>query len=408
MPYNTRRKSLSLPSLGIHLPGSGSRSARSPPSTTTDRDAQQQPPQKKVKRTHSISTTTSTSPSRPSNLRFEDQRPKSSGRVAADTPPPSPGAESRRTKVDTQGIDDQIVVGVIEQLEKTGNRPHLLKELAAILCATIPIVESSANPAAIISSRLATYLKRPWTALSRCPLDKKLVGTHPKRVYYFLTTVPHQPIPTNAGNNPATARIISPSLSSTASEEEDAEARSRDRMSPSPELDLSSPEFEDGADPFSNQSHPPTSINIAHNRRAQSPPLERDEREFTQTASSLQQRRMSQEAERKRAASTTATPAVDVVMEDAVVHTTEETEESAALKNSESAAMLFGHVATFQNDLAPSSPMLKPTLVIEMPPPPFKLGNVKMEREDPDLSWADLKSPEHIELDELEDLLGGY
>lgn len=117
---------------------------------------------------------------------------------------------------------------------------------------------------------------------------------------------------------------------------------------------------------------------------------------------------MSQEAERKRAASTTATPAVDVVMEDAVVHTTEETEESAALKNSESAAMLFGHVATFQNDLAPSSPMLKPTLVIEMPPPPFKLGNVKMEREDPDLSWADLKSPEHIELDELEDLLGGY
>lgn len=45
------------------------------------------------------------------------------------------------TKIDTQGIDDEIVVGVIEQLQKTGNRPHLLKELATILSPTIPIVE---------------------------------------------------------------------------------------------------------------------------------------------------------------------------------------------------------------------------------------------------------------------------
>jgi hypothetical protein len=36
-------------------------------------------------------------------------------------------------KIDTQGIDDDIVVAVIEQLEKTGNRPHLVKELAAVL-----------------------------------------------------------------------------------------------------------------------------------------------------------------------------------------------------------------------------------------------------------------------------------
>lgn len=59
----------------------------------------------------------------------------------ADTPPPSPGGESGQAKVDTQGIDDEIVVGVIEQLEKTGNRPHLLKELATVLSPTIPIVE---------------------------------------------------------------------------------------------------------------------------------------------------------------------------------------------------------------------------------------------------------------------------
>lgn len=134
MPYNTRRKSLSLPSLGIHLPG-GARPTRSPPSST---DAQH--PAKKIKRTHSSSTASLASPPRPSTLRFDEQRPKSSGRVA-DTPPPSPGGESGQTKVDTQGIDDEIVVGVIEQLEKTGNRPHLLKELATVLSPTIPIVE---------------------------------------------------------------------------------------------------------------------------------------------------------------------------------------------------------------------------------------------------------------------------
>ena len=352
----------------------------------------------------------------------------------ADTPPPSPGGESGQTKVDTQGIDDTIVVGVIEQLEKTGNRPHLLKELAAVLCSTIPIVEryvtskfpparclpllmltchSSANPAAIISSRLATYCKRScWSALSRCPLDKILVGTHPKRVYYFLTTCPAQPIPADSGNGPAAARIISPSLSSAASEEEDLEARSRDRMSPSPELDLSSPEFDDGSDPFSNQTHPPTSTNIAHNRRAQSPPLEKDEKEFTQTASFLQQRRQSQEAERKRETSTpveAAALSVDVTMDD-IPETVEETEESAARKNSEAAAALFGqmdHLSGFPSDLATSSPVIKP-VSIEMPPPLLKHCDVKMETGDLDWSWSEMKSPEHVELDELDLMFGEY
>ncbi|KAF2267991.1 hypothetical protein CC78DRAFT_530396 [Lojkania enalia] len=417
MPYNTRRKSLSLPSLGIAVPGAP-RSARSPP-VASDGAHHHQPPAKRIKRTHSVtsSTSTPTSPPRPATLRF-DEAPKSAGRVA-DTPPPSPGGgSSGQTKVDTQGIDDTIVVGVIEQLEKTGNRPHLLKELAAVLSSTIPIVESSANPAAIISSRLATYLKRPWTALSRCPLDKVLVGTHPKRVYYFLTTCPHQPIPADAGNGPAAARIISPSLSSAASEEEDLDARSRDRMSPSPELDLSSPEFDDGSDPFSSHTHPPTTTNIAHNRRAQSPPLEKDEKEFTQTASFLQQRRRSQEAELRRererereaSSSTEETQSTDISMDDFTE--VEETEESAARKNSEAAAALFGqmdHVSSFQPEFGASSPVLKAAaLIIEMPPPRFKPSEAKMETDDPEWSWSDMRSPEHIELDELDDLLGGY
>lgn len=268
--------------------------------------------------------------------------------------------------------------------------------------------DSSANPAAIISSRLATYLKRNWTALSRCPLDKKLVGTHPKRIYYFLSTCPHQPIPTDASNAAAAARIITPSLSSAASEEEDVDARSRDRMSPSPELDLSDYD-ENAVDPFSNQSHPPTTANIANNRRAQSPPLEKDEREFTQTASFLQQRRRSQELERERSASASAsasaepTQSSDVAMDE--VHTSiEETEESAARKNSEIAVALFGQMNP-ATAFAPSSPALKPVLHIEMPPPTYKPQATKLDLED--LDWT-MKSPETIELDELDVLFGEY
>jgi hypothetical protein len=267
---------------------------------------------------------------------------------------------------------------------------------------------SSANPAAIISSRLATYLKRTWTALSRCPLDKKLVGTHPKRVYYFLTTCPHQAIPDDASTMSA-ARIITPSLSA-ASEEEDMDARSRDMRSPSPELDLS--DFDDGSDPFSNQTHPPPTHNIAHNRRAQSPPLEKDEREFTQTASFLQQRRKSMEAERERSASSSfeeAPTTTDVSMDD--IPEVDETEESAARKNSETAAALFGqmdHLSAFEPALASSSPLLKPVLNIEMPPPMFKPSEIRIQTDSVDWSWSELKSPEHVEIEELDDLFGGY
>lgn len=51
------------------------------------------------------------------------------------TPPPSPLDGGVAPKIDTEGINDDIVVAVIDQLEKTGNRPHLVKELAAVLIA---------------------------------------------------------------------------------------------------------------------------------------------------------------------------------------------------------------------------------------------------------------------------------
>ena len=135
MPYNTRRKSLSLPSLGIHLPVThASRAAArlSPPSASTDSE---NPPPKKIKRSHAESPSMSPPPKR-APVKYEH------------TPPPSPEAEGddledevKPKEIDLEGINDEIVEGVIIQLQKTGNRPHLVKELAAILSQNVKIVE---------------------------------------------------------------------------------------------------------------------------------------------------------------------------------------------------------------------------------------------------------------------------
>lgn len=144
MPYNTRRKSVSLAALGIQVPTSSRAHRPSVPKSSILTDAQQ-PPSKKVKRSHTSDEVSPRSVGRPrsstntssssKSVTFAE-RPKSSGRTAYEhTPPPSPGA-SGDNKVDTEGVNDDIVVGVIEQLEKTGNRPHLMKELAAVLSTT--------------------------------------------------------------------------------------------------------------------------------------------------------------------------------------------------------------------------------------------------------------------------------
>ena len=139
MPYNTRRKSLSLPSLGIALPNA-SRAHRSNSNTTPPHEQTRAPPSKKVKRSHNeneplspVSSPRSTAASPPAEISASlPQRIK-----IEHTPPPSPGdVVGTARKVDTDGINDDIVIAVIEQLEKTGNRPHLIKDLATVLAST--------------------------------------------------------------------------------------------------------------------------------------------------------------------------------------------------------------------------------------------------------------------------------
>lgn len=479
MPYNTRRKSLSLPALGIQLPNASRAHRPSPPKSSLPTEVQQ-PLAKRVKRSHPAHTpppptpgrqrSSTTSSSSSKTVTFAD-RPKSSGRNAYEhTPPPSPGAAGE-VKIDTDGIHDEIVTGVIEQLEKTGNRPHLIKELAAVLSNTNDAVagydssfhapplsiscspaNSSANPAALLSSRLAAYLKRSsWTALSPCPLGKELIPIHPRKVYYYLTTTPRQHFPLDSTDILSTPiitnlstggkggkRIISPSLSN-ASVDEDAEAaedRKRDALSPSPEIDLSTPELDAVApgaeDDFPTPPTPAGSsfsgrsslardgsnglmgevADLVHNR-AQVPPLEGDEKEFTQTASSMAMRSMSlgdMDIRQSKEVDTTVTKNLSVLQ-------VEETEEEKAKRNSEAAAALFGSQHSREHGPTMglmSSPLAKPVVGHIRHETPREVEDVVMEGSVSifgdtgfSLNW-DIKKPENVDLDELDDLFGGF
>lgn len=135
MPYNTRRKSICLEGLGV-IKRSRPVAQPSPPNTAVDGE---EPPVKKPKRSHSRLSPTvgDMSPPRSTAIRIKEEKPK---RAAALSPPPSPVREGD-SKVDIEGISDEIVVGAIQQLEKTGNRPHLVKELAAVLATNITAIE---------------------------------------------------------------------------------------------------------------------------------------------------------------------------------------------------------------------------------------------------------------------------
>lgn len=282
------------------------------------------------------------------------------------------------------------------------------------------ICSRSANPANLISSRLTSYLNRTWPAVSPCPLAKYQSQVHPRPLYYFLTTQPHQPIPelSQSHDIPLSRRIISPALSSAADEED--EKYSRSRASLSPEVDLSSPELDEPPHGDIGQTfhprhslsrdHPPTTSNLAHNRRADSPPLEREERDFKQTANALQElRRASQESISKPIKTEIReTVAMSVETGDIVVNTTD--------------SLFDGHdhlsssVSTLY-DL--SSPLLRPEGFYDLKTVQpqnwhgekrISIDAMSLDDRDDDAMdiWSDFRSPENIELDELECLFDAY
>lgn len=160
MPYNTRRKSLSLSSLGIHVPisnaaraanralalresSNSSSSTRTSSPTSMASSSEDHPPTRRLKRPH----TADTDDSEPAPKRREE------GVRFDNTPPPSPRTKRRSVKaedseddaeskpIDMESIRDEIVEAVIVQLQNTGNRPHIVKELAAVLMQQLKIVQ---------------------------------------------------------------------------------------------------------------------------------------------------------------------------------------------------------------------------------------------------------------------------
>ncbi|KAI1768645.1 hypothetical protein GGR53DRAFT_531860 [Hypoxylon sp. FL1150] len=397
MPYNTRRKSLSLPSLGIHIPVNRSSPSNSSMASSRSSSEISSHPSKKIKRSHNDSTSSA------------NAMPIFKQGVASTkydrTPPPSPSLQSsiemdesgmsdlpEIKKVDLEGINDEIVEGVILRLEETRNRPHLVKELATVLLdRNVKMVQQSANPCAIISSRLSSYLKRScWSAVAPCPLAKELETVHPRRTYFYLTTCPHMPLP---DPSVASRAIITPSLSSSGSTSEDADCDRRRELSMSPEVDLSSPEFEDMEDDIPMPGTPMGSVsgrhrsltNISRNTRAEEPPLEKDEKEFTQTADGLQKRKASGHLLR-------ADPLEQVSIDDGMQHEQLFGEPPKTL-----APSLLPHMAFM------TSPAMRPSLM----PPAKKDGEVESwAKFDAYLDWD--RNPETIELDELDGLLDEF
>ncbi|KAI1815941.1 hypothetical protein GGS20DRAFT_575827 [Poronia punctata] len=409
MPYNTRRKSLSLPSLGIHIPVQRSSITANNTQSNTNMSSKQRLASeslprvsKKLKRSHddSPSSTVASVPNSKATVSSAKCDP---------TPPPSPGVHSsietdesdlsslpEVKPVDLEGINDEIVEAVIVRLQETRNRPQLVKDLAAVLMEKVAIVQQSANPCAIISSRLATFMKRSgWTASAPCPLTKELETVHPRRTYFYLTTCPHLPLPDPYAVQ--RSAIVTPSLSSSGSTTEDTDADRRRELSLSPEVDLSSPEFEDmeegsqspvpgsSVGSVSSRHRPVYSLSRIH--KSEEPPLEKEEKEFTQTADGLQQLRAS-------GGLLSATPADQLGIDDGMQH-----------------EQLFGEPhRTFFPSFIPymafmTSPAMRPTLTI--PAPMKRDGEAEgWSKLDAMLDWD--KSPETIELDELDGLLDDF
>lgn len=357
----------------------------------------EQPPSKRIKRVHSVAT------------------------PIANTPPPSPPPEGS----EHEDINDEIVTGVLRILRRSDNRPHTVKELAVLLSPSTVLVENSANPHAIISSRLNAYLKRDATESSPCLLVKKLITSHPRRIYFYLSDCPAQPIPEQESVNLPKRSIVSPVS-------DDEEMRRRVQLSPSPEVDLSSPEFDDdiSGPPSPNDSlsgllsRDRTMSPSAQKHALSSPTLEGDEQEFTQSAIQLKQRSVSREVEEHRRQKR----ARELAEKDEKHEEGKESEDAAALLGfnespveSSSQHSLSTNPLVRQSDAQDKFAQIKKEATAEdtsLPPcapvnteqlvAPTETAKVDWEHSDNSFrSWgADVQSPENVDLDELDDLLG--
>jgi hypothetical protein len=237
---------------------------------------------------------------------------------------------------------------------------------------------------------------------------------HPRKVFFYLTNQPRMPLPENSDDilpPSALAEIkrLTPSISDPSVTGDDMDIDMRGR-SPSPEVELFSPDLEDDSVPtpptpgeaFSgrNSLNPDGTPDIrSRPNRAPSPALEADERGFTETATAVRARGMSLQGPPPQA--TIEVDATAILEED-------ETPEQQHTRDRVLAHSLFGSyhnglVVPDQKGLA-SSPMIAPRgdhqarLALTL-----NLDDIDMT----DTQFA-MRSPETIDVDELDSMLTGF
>ena len=225
--------------------------------------------------------------------------------------------------------------------------------------------------------------------------------------------------------------MMTPSVSTPSVDQDDVDIdiQERARMSPSPEIELSPPEFDDDhpmlpqppGESFSGRSSLSRDGTVEHHRmhrqnRAPSPPLEADEKGFTETAHAVRARGMSLNE-----------PAIKVSIERTVeeqggtIGPAEETMEMTHHRDQELGYELFGGQphgtlgVPNTHILVTSSPTIQPRHHV-----PRHLSedvmarenHVGLARENEDVEMAEtswgLSSPENVELDELDGLFSGF
>ena len=296
-------------------------------------------------------------------------------------------------------------------------------------------------------------MRREWTSDSPCPVAKELIPVHPRKVFYYLTTIPRQELPASALEMPPPIlggrdkdghkRIISPSLSNASQDDEGSNfaERKRSALSPSPEedisLDLEDAVYSATADTAPDFPTPPTPApssyvgsrsittressvsdrDLGLNRRAQSPALEGDEQEFTATARDMRMRGLS-------------TDDTAMTSDDTVIVKVEKTvdsielDEAKANHTEDAATLSLEHQATTQapskhEAMLLSSPFVKAVAApIHSSPRPgntrFKDMDIEMSLDQGllgdslyGLAW-DVRRPQSVGLDELDDLFDRY
>lgn len=243
---------------------------------------------------------------------------------------------------------------------------------------------------------------------------------HPRKVFFFLTTQPRLPLPANSDDilppSLLSVKTLTPSVSDhSQGDEQDLDQRDRARLSPSPEVELYSPDLDqdeplDSPTPveyFSARSslNPDGTPEVRRRpNRAPSPPLEEDERGFTETATAVRARGMSLH-------NPTVKASIETDEKPTIAEVSEETPEQRLKRDRELGLALFGHshqaLQIPEQKVLTSSPMIH-----AKPDQQATVAKVNLTLDLDDIetglaSWS-MMSPEQIDVEELDEMFLGY